>query len=68
MRCPLCRGVKTRVLDSRPNDAGIRRRRECGGCRHRFTTIETFDTWDARKAGAARAAGFAAQQEDGDAR
>lgn len=42
MRCPLCGANDTRVIDSRPAEAGhaIRRRRECGDCRDRFTTYE----------------------------
>lgn len=42
MRCPYCGHKETRVLDSRSTDAGegIRRRRECAGCRRRFTTFE----------------------------
>lgn len=42
MRCPLCGYHDSKVLDSRPADEGesIRRRRECLGCRRRFTTFE----------------------------
>ncbi len=42
MRCPVCAGDDTRVVDSRPADQGeaIRRRRECRACGHRFTTYE----------------------------
>lgn len=42
MRCPLCGADDTRVVDSRPAEAGstIRRRRECEQCGHRFTTYE----------------------------
>ncbi len=42
MRCPFCGNDDTQVKDSRPNDDGsaIRRRRFCGGCGQRFTTIE----------------------------
>ncbi len=42
MRCPICLTDDTRVIDSRPVDSGvaIRRRRECTGCGHRFTTYE----------------------------
>ncbi|TMJ13712.1 MAG: transcriptional repressor NrdR [Bacillati bacterium ANGP1] len=42
MRCPYCAGRDSRVLDSRGIDEGdaIRRRRECLGCRRRFTTFE----------------------------
>jgi len=42
MRCPICGGDETRVIDSRPADQGtaIRRRRQCPECGHRFTTYE----------------------------
>lgn len=42
--CPSCQGVITTVLDSRPTDRGIRRRRVCGECDCRFTTTEAIDT------------------------
>lgn len=42
MRCPYCGAEETRVVDSRPAEAGatIRRRRECEACANRFTTYE----------------------------
>ena len=40
MRCPFCTGKDSKVTDSRTNDAGVRRRRECLECRRRFTTLE----------------------------
>lgn len=45
MKCPRCQTEETsdiqhRVLDSREHRMGIRRRRECGRCYVRFTTIE----------------------------
>ena len=42
MRCPFCRSEDTRVIDSRLADEGdaVRRRRECGACNERFTTLE----------------------------
>ncbi|MYE39721.1 MAG: transcriptional repressor NrdR, partial [Chloroflexi bacterium] len=40
MRCPYCSDRESKVTDSRTNDAGIRRRRECLNCRQRFTTYE----------------------------
>lgn len=45
MRCPNCQHNGSRVLDSRPVDDGrsTRRRRECEGCRYRFTTFETVE-------------------------
>ena len=38
--CPQC-GNRTGVFDSRLMALGIRRRRKCGTCDHRFTTYET---------------------------
>lgn len=45
MRCPVCVEADTRVVDSRSADeaTSIRRRRECGGCGHRFTTFERLE-------------------------
>lgn len=45
MRCPYCAATRDKVVDSRPADDGraIRRRRECGGCRQRFSTYERVD-------------------------
>jgi transcriptional repressor NrdR len=42
MRCPFCGEADTQVKDSRPTEDGsaIRRRRFCGGCGQRFTTVE----------------------------
>ena len=42
MRCPFCGHEDTQVKDSRPADDGsaIRRRRMCGNCGQRFTTVE----------------------------
>ena len=40
MRCPYCSDRSSKVTDSRVNDAGIRRRRECLSCQRRFTTHE----------------------------
>ena len=40
MRCPFCTGKDSKVTDSRTNDAGVRRRRECLECSRRFTTLE----------------------------
>ena len=42
MRCPSCGHTESKVVDSRPSDdyTTIRRRRECLGCKHRFTTYE----------------------------
>ncbi len=40
MPCPFCGATDTRVIDTRRVGDGIRRRRECQSCRHRFTTYE----------------------------
>jgi transcriptional repressor NrdR len=42
MRCPFCGESDTQVKDSRPTEDGsaIRRRRFCGACGQRFTTVE----------------------------
>ena len=41
MRCPFCSFRDSKVTDSRANDDGIRRRRQCISCGERFTTVET---------------------------
>jgi transcriptional repressor NrdR len=41
--CPHCRKNETRVVDSRDDDNSVRRRRECLGCKHRFTTYERME-------------------------
>ncbi len=45
MRCPRCGFEEDRVIDSRAvrDGKGVRRRRECVGCAHRFTTYEYVD-------------------------
>ena len=43
MKCPTCGYTESKVLDSRPADGSIRRRRECLGCQHRFTTYERVE-------------------------
>lgn len=42
MKCPKCSSEETRVLDTRPGNDGtsIRRRRYCGICGLRFSTLE----------------------------
>lgn len=40
MKCPYCGGAESRVIDSRPGDEGVRRRRKCLACGARFTTYE----------------------------
>jgi transcriptional repressor NrdR len=45
MRCPKCGCLEDKVIDSRASREGatIRRRRECLGCSHRFTTYEQVE-------------------------
>jgi transcriptional repressor NrdR len=45
MRCPKCGNPEDKVIDSRASKEGatIRRRRECLGCGHRFTTYEEIE-------------------------
>ncbi|MBQ3075080.1 MAG: transcriptional repressor NrdR [Clostridia bacterium] len=43
MKCPACGNTESKVLDSRPADGSIRRRRECLGCQRRFTTYERVE-------------------------
>jgi transcriptional regulator NrdR family protein len=61
MKCPLCGHEHGRVLRS----DGERRRRECGMCRHRWTTHEvddaTFQQYQAALDAARRLASFAPQ-------
>ncbi|MGH3430095.1 MAG: transcriptional regulator NrdR, partial [Mycobacteriales bacterium] len=43
MRCPFCRHLDSRVIDSRSGEGGTvtSRRRVCPECDQRFTTVET---------------------------
>lgn len=43
MKCPYCGFDDSKVIDSRPYDDKIRRRRECTKCSGRFTTYETVE-------------------------
>jgi transcriptional repressor NrdR len=45
MRCPKCNCQDDKVIDSRASREGttIRRRRECLGCAHRYTTYEEVE-------------------------
>ena len=44
MRCPQCQCLDDKVVDSRTvkEGAGVRRRRECLNCGHRYTTHESI--------------------------
>ena len=44
MKCPFCGYIDSKVIDSRDVNDIIRRRRECLGCRLRFTTHERIQT------------------------
>lgn len=48
MRCPICNAADTKVIDSRltGDGVGIRRRRECEKCEHRFSTVERIELLD----------------------
>jgi transcriptional repressor NrdR len=48
MRCIKCNSLEDKVIDSRASKDGfsIRRRRECLGCGHRFTTYEQVERRD----------------------
>jgi transcriptional repressor NrdR len=45
MKCPFCGHLHDKVVDSRESKDGdaIRRRRQCLGCRKRFTSYERID-------------------------
>lgn len=43
MKCPECGHDDSKVIDSRPTDNKIRRRRECIKCGCRFTTYEVVE-------------------------
>jgi transcriptional repressor NrdR len=48
MKCPFCGSEESKVLDKRetPDLKATRRRRECLGCRKRFTTYERVEAAD----------------------
>lgn len=43
MICPYCSCSESKVIDSRPYEGKIRRRRECINCGKRFTTYESVE-------------------------
>jgi transcriptional repressor NrdR len=53
MRCPFCRHDDSRVVDSRETNDGdaIRRRRACGECGRRFTTVEEMSLAVVKRSG-----------------
>lgn len=49
MNCPVCNGT-TGVVDSRPDEESVHRRRRCFDCGYRFNTIELDeDQWDKKQ-------------------
>ncbi len=40
MKCPYCGANRTRVIDTKPDVLGVRRRRMCRQCAQRFSTVE----------------------------
>lgn len=44
MKCPECGYEDSKVIDSRPAENKVRRRRECLSCKCRFTTYEMVET------------------------
>ena len=43
MKCPFCSCEESKVIDSRPTENKVRRRRECINCGFRFTTYEIIE-------------------------
>ena len=43
MKCPECGCEESKVIDSRPTENKVRRRRECIKCTTRFTTYEIIE-------------------------
>lgn len=45
MKCPKCKNLESKVVDSRLSEDGlsIRRRRECESCMSRYTTFERME-------------------------
>jgi transcriptional repressor NrdR len=43
LKCPECGYDDSKVIDSRPTENKIRRRRECLSCKNRFTTYEIVE-------------------------
>ncbi len=51
MHCPQCGNSNLRVIDSRDNATGVRRRRHCLNCEHRFTTYERLEQFNCPQCG-----------------
>ena len=43
MHCPQCQHLDCKVIESRPSDERVRRRRQCQACGERFTTMERIE-------------------------
>lgn len=43
LRCPTCDHPDSKVLETRASADGVRRRRQCHECSHRFTTMERIE-------------------------
>ena len=43
MKCPKCKEGTAVVKETRPSKSGLRRRRQCDLCEHKFTTYEMTD-------------------------
>ncbi len=54
MICPACNKNRDKVIDSREAAYGVRRRRLCLECEHRWTTVELNHCFEARIEGAMR--------------
>ncbi|HLC32360.1 MAG TPA: transcriptional regulator NrdR [Candidatus Nanoarchaeia archaeon] len=48
MKCPFCQHTENNVVDSRvtSEEESVRRRRECAGCKERFTTYERAEGYE----------------------
>ena len=43
MHCPRCQHADCKVIESRPSEERVRRRRQCQACNERFTTMERIE-------------------------
>ncbi len=68
MRCPQCEDSNLKVIDSRDNASGVRRRRHCLSCEHRFTTYERLEQFICPQCGATESRILAAKLTDGGVR
>ena len=47
--CPQCQSTEVAVVDSRPHPTGIKRRRRCAKCDHKFSTLEKVMVFSTRE-------------------